>query len=160
MNIDQNSFNNLSKDQKKVLTNFCSELEKLGLYNIEIEPDFDNDRFKFKVYEPDFKKIIKDEGFQIAYEYSEDDIDSICNSLNEAYSADYINSSGVILMWNENYLSDDLLSDEDDDMLNTFMGELQDFIDGRVEKIYKEYLKEYKFSNIKEVKTEKISRGR
>lgn len=63
-------------------------------------------------------------------------------------------------MWNENYLSDDLLSDEDDDMLNTFMGELQDFIDGRVEKIYKEYLKEYKFSNIKEVKTEKISRGR
>lgn len=158
MNIDQNGFNNLSKAEKKVLKNFCSALEKLGLYNIEIEPDYCNDLFKFKVYEPDFKKIIKDEGFQIAYEYSEDDIDSICTSLNEAYSADYINSSGVILMWNENYLSDDLLSDED--MLNTFMKELQDYIDGRVEEIYKKYLKEYKFSNVKEVKTEKISRGR
>lgn len=108
-------------------------LESVGLHNIDINNS------RFCVYSPDFKQLMLDSGISRKYKLTSKELDVYIESLDSAYSPEYINQLGVIVVWND-YILDRDLPHYNELTVKKIMNELEDYIQSLVDKILMQYI--------------------
>lgn len=117
------------------MNDFISALDKAGLHNAAV------DKFSYCVYEPDFKQLLKDSGIIKTYNLTPKQVDVYADSLDNVYDKSYINSDGVIVLWNDYILCVDLGSDYDECTVDKIMDDLEAYIADLTEPLYQSYVK-------------------
>ena len=106
------------------------DLDSAGLHNADIF----NSHY-FCVYSPDFRQLMLDSGISHKYKLTSKELDVYVESLDNAYSPEYINQTGVIAVWND-YILDRDLPHYEESTVKKIMNELENYIQSLVDKIF------------------------